>query len=133
MLLWAEHLQSHILHIGYLAAPDLLNVNSVMPLVATHKDAVLLIIKLHRLANETCDLIGGRATHPIRTMVGGWTMLPKPQELEALKNRWRGGDRRHEEAGRRFVSLAGGLPELYAGDRIRQPLRTRRLCAITTA
>jgi coenzyme F420-reducing hydrogenase alpha subunit len=88
ILLWAEILQSHALHIGYLAAPDFFKVNSVLPLVASHRDTVLLIIKLHRLANETADIIGGRTTHPIRTMVGGWTMVPKPKELEALKARF---------------------------------------------
>jgi sulfhydrogenase subunit alpha len=71
---------------------------------------VLLVIKLHRLANETCDIIGGRTTHPIRTMVGGWTMWPKPREIEALKKRWTGalGDLR-TLAGV-LKSLAGGFP-----------------------
>ncbi|MGB7569402.1 MAG: nickel-dependent hydrogenase large subunit, partial [Chitinivibrionales bacterium] len=110
ILLWAELLQSHILHIGYLAAPDLLKVNSVIPLIGTHKDVVLLIIKLHRLANETCEVIGGRCTHPIRTAVGGWTMLPKPQELETLKNRWREAIGDMQKLADVVVSLAPGLP-----------------------
>ena len=91
LLLWAEFLESHTLHIGYLAAPDFFKVNSVLPLAATHRDVVLRIIKLHRLANETSETIGGRATHPIRTMAGGWTMLPKPRELAALKMRFEDG------------------------------------------
>jgi coenzyme F420-reducing hydrogenase alpha subunit len=111
MLLCGEHLQSHILHIGYLAAPDLLNVGSVIPLVATHKEVVLLVIKLHRLANETCDIIGGRTTHPIRTTVGGWTMLPKPHEIEALKKRWAAAIPDLRTLAGVLKSLAGGFPE----------------------
>lgn len=110
MLLCGEHLQSHILHIGYLAAPDLLNVGSVIPLIATHKEVVLLVIKLHRLANETCDIIGGRTTHPIRTLVGGWTMLPKPQEIEVLKKRWAAAIPDLQTLAGVIKSLAGGFP-----------------------
>ena len=110
ILLWAEHLQSHILHIGYLAAPDLLKVNSVIPLIGSHKDVVLLVIKLHRLANETCDIIGGRTTHPIRTAIGGWTMLPKPKELETLKKRWQDAIGDMKKLADVVASLAPGLP-----------------------
>jgi sulfhydrogenase subunit alpha len=106
-----ENLQSHILHIGYLALPDLLKVGSVIPLATTHKDAVLLVVKIHRLANETCDIVGGRTTHPIRTCIGGFTKLPTEQELIALK-------KRHEEAladlktlAAVVKSVAGGLPD----------------------
>jgi sulfhydrogenase subunit alpha len=110
ILLNAETLQSHILHICYLVLPDLLKVNSVIPLVETHKEAVLLVTKLHRVANDTCDLIGGRTTHPIRTCLGGWTKLPTEEELISLR-------KRHKEAlsGLKTLadlvkSLAGGFP-----------------------
>jgi len=82
-----ENLQSHILHVCYLVLPDLMRQPSVVPLASTHRDAVLLVTKLHRLANETCDMIGGRTTHPIRTAINGWTMLPTEKELEQLKQR----------------------------------------------
>src|SRR5512136_2392252 len=60
----AENMQSHILHIGYLIAPDLFGVGSVFPLVGKHTDTVLKIVKLQRLANEISDLICGRTIHP---------------------------------------------------------------------
>jgi len=83
-----ENMQSHILHIGYLAAPDLLGVGSVFPLVGTkHTDALLKIIKLHRLANEMSDLICGRTIHPIRLIVGGFSLLPTEKQLLALRKR----------------------------------------------
>lgn len=84
----AENMQSHILHIGYLVAPDLFNVGSVFPLVGTkHTDALLTIIKLHRLANEMSDLVCGRTIHPIRLIVGGFSMVPTEKQLLRLRER----------------------------------------------
>ncbi|NQT54646.1 MAG: Ni/Fe hydrogenase subunit alpha [Desulfobacteraceae bacterium] len=88
VLTHGETLQSHILHVCYLVLPDLLKVGSVVSLIETHRDVVLLAIKLHRLANETCDIIGGRTTHPVRACVNGWSMLPQKKELEELKGRY---------------------------------------------
>jgi coenzyme F420-reducing hydrogenase alpha subunit len=82
----AENMQSHILHIGYLAAPDLLNIGSVIPLAGSkHHDTLLKIIQLHRLSNHMSDLICGRTTHPIRLVVGGFTAIPTPKQLTTLK------------------------------------------------
>lgn len=103
-----ENLQSHILHIGYLALPDLLKVGSVIPLAITHKDAVLLVVKLHRLANETCDVVGGRTTHPIRTCIGGFTKVPIKKDLAALKTK-------HVEALKDLQTLAGVVKSLAGG------------------
>ncbi len=83
-----ENMQSHILHIGYLAAPDLFGVGSVFPLIGSkHTDTVLKIVKLHRLANEMSDLICGRTIHPIRLIVGGFSAIPTEKQLLALRIR----------------------------------------------
>lgn len=81
----AENMQSHILHVGYLVAPDLLGVGSVFPLINTHTDAVKKIVGLHRVSNEMSDLICGRTTHPINLVVGGFTQMPTIKQLENLK------------------------------------------------
>jgi coenzyme F420-reducing hydrogenase alpha subunit len=86
-LLHGETVQSHTLHVGYLAAPDFLGAPSVVPLVGTHKEVVLTVIRLHRLANEWSDLIGGRTTHPINAVVNGWTSLPTEEQLASLRQR----------------------------------------------
>ena len=106
-----ENLQSHLLHICYLVLPDLLKINSVLPLIATHKEAVLLVTRLHRLANEMCDIVGGRTTHPVRTTVGGWTMLPKPVELDSLRKRLLASKEDLTVLAGLVKSLAGGLPQ----------------------
>jgi sulfhydrogenase subunit alpha len=87
LILHAETVQSHTLHVFYLAAPDLLGVNSVVPLASTHKEPLLKAIGLHRLANEWSALIGGRTTHPISMVVNGWTRIPTEAELRTLRQR----------------------------------------------
>ncbi|MHC4254304.1 MAG: nickel-dependent hydrogenase large subunit [Planctomycetota bacterium] len=83
---YAEQLESHVLHIGYLAAPDFFGVKSVVPLAATHTDAVKTIVKAHRIANEWMGLIAGRPTHPITIIPGGLTKTPTEKEFIELKN-----------------------------------------------
>ena len=105
-----ENLQSHVLHVCYLVVPDLLKVNSVIPLIETHTEVILIVTKLHRLANELCDIIGGRTTHPIRAKINGWSKLPKPKELEALKKRLVESVDDLKKIAEVVKSLAGGLP-----------------------
>jgi len=87
LLLHGETLQSHILHVCYLVVPDLLKVGSVFPLIETHQEVVLLVTKLHRLANNLCDVVGGRTTHPIRARLGRFSKLPTKKELEEFHTR----------------------------------------------
>jgi sulfhydrogenase subunit alpha len=82
---YAEQLQSHILNIGYLVVPDFFGVPSVIPLVAKAGDVVKTIIRLHRLANEWSELIGGRTTHPITLRPGGLTKIPTEQQFRQLQ------------------------------------------------
>jgi len=110
LLLHGETLQSHILHVCYLVVPDLLKVNSVFPLIETHTEVVLLVTKLHRLANELCEIIGGRTTHPIRARVGKFSMMPKKQELESLKKRLTESVDDLKALAEVVKSLAGGIP-----------------------
>jgi coenzyme F420-reducing hydrogenase alpha subunit len=106
-----ENMQSHILHIGYLVAPDLLGVGSVFPLIESkHKDVVLKIVKLHRLANEMSDLICGRTIHPIRLIVGGFSLIPSEKQLLALRKKL--GDSREttSDIAKVIYSVADKLP-----------------------
>ena len=82
-----ETLQSHVLHLYFLAAPDFLNAGSVFPLIASHPDVVVRAARMKQLANDVCDCIGGRRMHPTRTVVGGFTMLPEKKELVKFKLR----------------------------------------------
>jgi len=84
---YSELLQSHVLHVGYLVAPDLFGAKSVVPLIDTHLDIVKKIVGLHRIANEWSDLLAGRTTHPITLVPGGFTRIPSERELRDLRKR----------------------------------------------
>lgn len=72
----AENFDSHVLHVYFLVAPDLLGVPSVFPLVPTHGDVVKRALRMKRLGHEWGACIGGRSTHPTRAVVGGFASLP---------------------------------------------------------
>ncbi|MFC1861516.1 Ni/Fe hydrogenase subunit alpha [Chloroflexota bacterium] len=107
---YAEQLQSHILHVGYLVAPDLLGVKSVVPLASSHPEAVKTIIAIHRTANQWTELIGGRMTHPVSFRVGGFGKLPTETELRELKKSLEETIPKLETVAELVMSLAGNLP-----------------------
>ncbi|MBN2441227.1 MAG: Ni/Fe hydrogenase subunit alpha [Spirochaetales bacterium] len=111
LLLHGETLQSHILHVCYLAVPDLVRQPSVIPLATSHKEVVLLVTKLHRLANELCEIIGGRTTHPIRARLGHFSMLPTKKELEELRTRLTDSVNDLKTLAEFVGTLAGEIPD----------------------
>ena len=82
-----ETLQSHVLHVYFLAAPDLLGVPSVFPLIETHTAVVKRALMLKRLANDICAVIGGRHIHPLSIRVGGFSKIPTKEALMGLRER----------------------------------------------
>ncbi len=110
LLHYAEQLESHVLHVGYLVAPDLLGVNSVVPLASTHTDVVLTIIRAHRMGNEWMELLGGRMTHPVTLKPGGMAGLPTEAQLRDLKARLEGVVPDLSAIADVVLSLAGALP-----------------------
>jgi len=80
-----ECVQSNALHVYYLAAPDLFGVGSVFPLVKTHPEVVNIALRIKKMANDMVRIVGGRAIHPIRTVVGGFTKIPTMEEMLTMK------------------------------------------------
>jgi len=85
-LLYMENLDSHILHIYFLAAPDLLGVKSFVPLINSHNQVVRLALRMKKACNDVCDILVGRHIHPISAIVGGFTKLPHEKDLDAMLN-----------------------------------------------
>ncbi len=84
LLMHIEILDSHILHIYLLAAPDLLGVKSFIPLIKTHNDVVRRALRMKKTCNDICDILVGRHVHPISSIVGGWTKLPSEKNLDDM-------------------------------------------------
>jgi coenzyme F420-reducing hydrogenase alpha subunit len=86
LLHYGEQLESHVLHIGYLAAPDFFGVKSVVPLVSQAPEPVKKIIKCHRIANSWMEVIGGRPTHPNTIKPGGFSRIPTEKQMRQLQD-----------------------------------------------
>ena len=83
----AELIESHVLHALFLVAPDFLGVGSVFPLVETHKEVVVMALRLKKLSYNLAELLAGRKTHPLSCVVGGFAKLPNIDELKAIRAR----------------------------------------------
>jgi coenzyme F420-reducing hydrogenase alpha subunit len=107
---YSEQIQSHTLHIGYLAAPDFLGAPSVVPLVARAADVVKTIVKVHRIANEWSDLLAGRTTHPVTLKPGGLTKIPTEKQLRQLQKTLKGAIPDLKTIADVVFSVAGNIP-----------------------
>lgn len=84
LLLHLEILDSHILHIYLLVAPDLFGVKSFVPLISSNQDIVRRALRMKKTCNDLCDILVGRHVHPISAIIGGFTKLPRPKDLDAM-------------------------------------------------
>lgn len=82
-----EMLDSHLLHVYMLVAPDLLGLASVIPLAQQSPEVVARALRMKNLAGEICALVGGRHTHPISMTVGGFSRLPDLEGIRAVHER----------------------------------------------
>jgi sulfhydrogenase subunit alpha len=80
-----ETLQSHALHLFFLAAPDFLGLDSVLPLIESRPEVVGIAARLKGLANRLCDEVAGRTTHPVSLQVGGVSRMPDKKSLSRLR------------------------------------------------
>ena len=80
-----EMLESHVLHLMFLVAPDAFNAPSVLPLAASHPEAVKMALRCKKMGNMISDVICGRKLHPVAMTPGGWTALPSVKQMRDLK------------------------------------------------
>lgn len=79
-----ETLQSHALHLFFLAIPDFVNTPSVLPLITSHPDIVQSGLRLKEAGNAISALTTGRFTHPVSLVLGGVSKAPDKKGLAAL-------------------------------------------------
>jgi sulfhydrogenase subunit alpha len=86
LLLRGESIQSHALHLFFLAVPDYLDRPSAIAVAAEHPAAVMLGLRLKRLGNLIQETIGGRAIHPVNAAPGGFGRVPRVEQLIAIRS-----------------------------------------------
>ncbi len=83
----SQFLQSHVLHVFFLAIPDFVGAPSVLPLAKSHPEVVKRALSLKKLANDYTAIFGGRTLHPMANTLKGWRKLPDMAEIEGLYHR----------------------------------------------
>jgi len=87
-LLYAgEWIESHMLHIGFLHAPDFLGAASGIELAGREPARIEQILQLKKLGNDLMTVVGGRPIHPVNVQLGGFYRAPEPEELMAFADR----------------------------------------------
>jgi len=79
-------IQSHALHLFFLALPDYMNVANAVQLHHENPEVYKMAISLKKIGDKIVEVIGGRAVHPVTPVVGGFTSVPTDHELRALAN-----------------------------------------------
>jgi coenzyme F420-reducing hydrogenase alpha subunit len=86
LLLCAQIIQSHNLHLFFLALPDYLNLNSSLELIEKNPAEFHLSLNIKRTMDEVAQIIGGRLVHPVNPIIGGFAKLPTKKQLAKIKN-----------------------------------------------
>jgi coenzyme F420-reducing hydrogenase alpha subunit len=79
-----EWIESHVLHIYMLHAPDFLGYPDAIQLAKDYPEIVQRGLKMKKVGNDIMALLGGREIHPINLRVGGFYKVPTRHELETL-------------------------------------------------
>jgi sulfhydrogenase subunit alpha len=86
-----EWIESHVLHIYMLHAPDFLGYPSAVHMAQDYPDIVKRGLQMKKLGNAIVETIGGRAVHPVNVRVGGFYKVFSKQELAPLAEKLKWG------------------------------------------
>jgi len=84
LLYCGEWIESHVLHVYMLHAPDFLGYPSVLEMAKDLPDVVNRALRLKKIGNHVMEVLGGREIHPINVKVGGFYRAPTREELLGL-------------------------------------------------
>lgn len=84
LLYCGEWIESHVLHMTMLHAPDFLGVPDVMTLSEKHPERVHGALQMKKTGNAIVSALGGREIHPINVRIGGFYRAPRREELNCL-------------------------------------------------
>jgi len=85
LLMDAQMIQSHALHLYFLAVPDYLGLDSGLEIIKTHPVYFQQALELKRGSDLIADTVGGRGIHPTTTAAGGFHKVPSVETLKKLK------------------------------------------------
>ena len=89
LLYCGEWINSHVLHIYLLHAPDFLGYSDIIGMARDHADAVERGLSLKKVGNQLMEFVGGRAIHPINVRLGGFYSVPTRSDFRPIAEQLR--------------------------------------------
>lgn len=86
ILLAAQIIKSHLLHLFFLALPDYAKTQSAIVLSQRYPAEFHLMLNLKRVTDEILKTIGGSSAFPSYTVLAGFRSLPKMKKLLAIRD-----------------------------------------------
>lgn len=78
-------IESHVLHLYFLALPDYLGYGSVVELAPKYQKEVSSALAMKKLGNRIQELVSGRPVHGPNAVVGGFGKVPSEGDLRAVR------------------------------------------------
>ena len=89
LLYCGEWINSHVLHIYLLHAPDFLGYSDIIGVARDHADAVERGLSLKKAGNQLMEFVGRRAIHPINVRLGGFYSVPTRSDFRPIAEQLR--------------------------------------------
>jgi len=81
-----EMLESHSLHLYFLALPDFLGYDNAVAMAEEYGGTVVKALQLKKFGNKIMRLMGGRMIHGENPILGGFSRFPTKEELTSIKD-----------------------------------------------
>lgn len=81
LIIYSSHIQSHVLHLYFLALPDFVGKKSILEAYPEYAETIKKAFKMKGTVNELTELIGGRKVHPAKVVPGRLTKNITIREL----------------------------------------------------
>lgn len=84
LFLASQIIQSHALHLFFMALPDFFDIESDLDLMKKFPREAKAALKIRDFALRIIEIIGGRKIHPITPQIGGFSKLPEKGDFRKI-------------------------------------------------
>ena len=110
LMMTAQMIQSHVLHLFFLVLPDYIGIDRGTELAEKDPKSFAKALSLKEVGDEIASVVAGRNVHPTRTSVGGFHKFPSKDELKKLSDKLKETEKAAEWTAEFFSGLK--YPEL---------------------
>jgi len=84
MMVCAQNIQSHVLHLFFLVLPDYVGIDRGTELAKKDPVSFAKALSLKEIGDEIAYVVAGRNVHPTTTTAGGFHKIPSKEDLKKL-------------------------------------------------